>query len=315
MVWCIRLHRNRGGLAGASKVDLAKERSMTTTNTTPSARSIGSTPKTSLNSDGSQQPHKPSHQSDESYRELCVEITTPTLFKTVLLSTLPWDMLATYPLERHQLTKPIPVMVHNQITYCLKPHSITLIHLPPSGVRQQYTWYRQLFSSPGGQGSRSPFVYANDTGDFFLPLGNVVEVSGVGRHERLTNYVWALNISTDPVSLWLVFDYQINMPDGGVGEVGLREIYRNRYNEDHVYEDPFTWYAYNYAPSTGYLQLGGEWDVLKVFDDVDKDWQPENVKELHDAKKWLLGPTLRAYVLNMPPKESPGLRKATVEQP
>ncbi|KAL8829938.1 MAG: hypothetical protein Q9170_005959 [Blastenia crenularia] len=278
-----------------------------------SPRSIGSelytcfeAPTTSLSPKSSRP-----HHSDDSWKELLEEITTPILFKDVLLRTLPWDGLAAYPLNRHQLKEDIPVMVYHDTTYYLRPNYAALLHEPPSGVREPSTWYSQLFSRPDEQEPPEPFFYANPTGDFFLPIGYLVEriCTDAKRQDRLTNYVWALNISTDPVSLWLVFDYETCDADGEASNVELSNIYRNRHNEVHEYL-----YTYDDAPLEGYLHLGGAWDVLKVFEDVERDWEPEQVKELDGVERRLLGPSLRAYALHMPPEYSPGFRKGNVEE-
>ncbi|KAL8900917.1 MAG: hypothetical protein Q9207_005450 [Kuettlingeria erythrocarpa] len=251
-----------------------------------------------------------SRQSEWAWEHLLEAITTPTLFKDVLLRTLPWDGLAGYALRQHQLNDDIPVMVHDHTIYYLRPDIGALDHDPPAGKKEANTFYNQLFSRPDGQKSPWPFVYANSTGDFFLPLGSLVEAPSAesGPEERLTNYVWALNISTDPVSLWLVFEYVTATPDGRDAHVDLRNVYWNQANE--LDELPYT---YDEAPLEGYLKLGGAWDVLKVFDDVERDWQPENPAKLVGDERWELGPSLRAYALKMPPADSPGFHTGKAE--
>ncbi|KAL8927290.1 MAG: hypothetical protein Q9208_002467 [Pyrenodesmia sp. 3 TL-2023] len=252
-----------------------------------------------------------SRRSEQPWENVLEVITTPTLFKNVLLRTLPWDGLAAYPLRQHQLTDDIPVVVHDHKIYYLRPDLAVLDHDPPAGKEEANTFYNQLFYRPDRQESPSPFVYANPTGDFFLPLGSLVEAPSLdtGPEERLTNYVWALNISTDPVSLWLVFDYVTTTPNGEDSHVRLGNVYWNQHNE--LDELPYT---YDEAPVEGYLKLGGAWDLLKVFDDVERDWQPENVVKLDGAERRELGPSLRAYALKMPPKYSPGFRTGKAEK-
>ncbi|KAL8832114.1 MAG: hypothetical protein Q9170_005011 [Blastenia crenularia] len=289
--------------------------------TTLPSRSIGSVPNSSFETSTTspqQLPQPGSHQSDESWKELLlVKITTPTLFKDVLLRTLPWDGLAAYPINQHQLEDDIPVVTDGCKTYCLRPDLTALVHEPPPGVREPDTWYNQLFTRPNPhvQGPSTPFIYAHHAGDFFHPLGNLVECTCTDAglyQERLTNYIWALNISTDPVSLWLVFDYVRYDTDGEPSQVELCKVYWNQHNEFHYHEAPYT---YDNASLEGYLHPGGAWDAFKVFDDVDRDWQPEQVKRLdgESAERWLLGPSLRAYALHMPPKDSPGFRKGNVK--
>ncbi len=108
-----------------------------------------------------------------------------------------------------------------------------------------------------------------------------------------------------PVSLWLVFDYVVEEPTGkDAVTFDLAQVYLDEYNVEYNYG-----YAYENA-SQGYLGLGSAWDVLKVFEDVDEDWQPENprVAQLEGAAKWLLGSTMRAYPMDKPAQSPQRLR-------
>ncbi|KAI4187475.1 MAG: hypothetical protein LQ346_005483 [Caloplaca aetnensis] len=240
---------------------------------------------------------------------LKVEIRTPAVFKNVLLRSLPWDGVSGYPLNRHHLNDDVPIMVHNGKTYHLRPGYAVLMHNTPPGQKGASTWFTQLFYHqrlrPNDKERPSPFCHADRaSGDFFLPLGSFIEAANDVGEKRATNYCWALNISTDPVSLWLVFDYVMVSPRGKDTTIKLSEVYLNEYNEEFNYG-----YAFEKAPQ-GYLGLGSAWDVLKVFDDVDKDWQPENprVPELDGAAKWHLGSTMRAYPLDKPAQSPQRLR-------
>ncbi|KAL9014042.1 MAG: hypothetical protein Q9173_001292 [Seirophora scorigena] len=249
---------------------------------------------------------------------LKVDIRTPAVFKNVLLRTLPWDGVSDYPLNRHHLDDDVPVMVHGSKTYYLRPDYTVLMHDAPPPYRGADTWFVQLFYDQrlraNEQERPSPFCHANRVGgDFFLPLGSFIEAANEEGEKRLTNYCWALNVSTDPVSLWLVFDYVMVTPGGDHATIKLSQVYLNERNEYDHYG-----YAFEKVPQAhGYLGLGGAWDVLKVFDDVDEDWQPENAiaAKLDDAgRRWELGSTMRAYALDKPPVNASRLRYREAEK-
>ncbi|KAI4184063.1 MAG: hypothetical protein LQ346_006181 [Caloplaca aetnensis] len=268
------------------------------------------TPPTSISGDS------PKFQRNDAHRKalLKVDISTPAVFKDVLLRTLPWDGLSAYPLNRHHLNDDVPVMVHNGRTYYLRPGYAVLMHDTPSGHKGASTWFTQLFYNQrlrlNEEERPLPFCYANGatSGDFFLPLGSLIEEAADSKGEkRATNYCWALNISTDPASLWLVFDYVMVSPSGHDTTIELSQIYLNEYNELTNYA-----YAFEEAPQAhGYLGLGSAWDVAKVFDDIDKDWQPAGAKAAKldgPERRWKLGSTMRAYPLEKPPMNASRLR-------
>ncbi|KAL8941829.1 MAG: hypothetical protein Q9216_002007 [Gyalolechia sp. 2 TL-2023] len=248
-----------------------------------------------------------SRRSDPPWKKLLEPITTPTLFKEVLLRTLPWDGVSGYVLHSEWLDDDISVIMYNSKTYYLRPDMDILHHHPPHQQQEADTFYSQLFACPEVN-LTSPFNSANHaSGDFFLPLGSLVETASEKSkgEKRLTNYIWALNISTDPVSLWLVFDYVTADSLDRNTTVDLCEMYPNQRSKDDQ-----LLYIWDRAKPHGYLELRTEWDVLKVFDDIDKDWQPEEprVTKLDAATKYLLGSKMRAYRLVKPPRNSPGLR-------
>lgn len=103
--------------------------------------------------------------------------------------------------------------------------------------------------------------------DSYLPLEYLIEPedgneAGAG---RLTNYVWALNVTTDPVSLWLVYDY-VSQDDLGYDMViDLDKIYLNPRNVRNSCP-----YTYEQVDSP-YFGLEEHWNMLKVLDNLD-DW-------------------------------------------
>ncbi|KAL8647033.1 MAG: hypothetical protein Q9226_006600, partial [Calogaya cf. arnoldii] len=172
----------------------------------------------------------------------------------------------------------IPVLIHNGIKYSLTPNdSVFAFHDDPeprgfSHLRQiEYAITgsrvvgRKAFNPTGVNGAHA-----------FLPLGHLVE----GYQEfgnsvnpgRVTDYVWALDISTKPISLWLIYDYvQI--------QASSRETV--------------------YTALGGFLGFGEAWDVVMVFDNVD-DWHPEDLQKSQPKFSNLhrLGPSLRVYTLD-----------------
>ncbi|KAL8752069.1 MAG: hypothetical protein Q9184_005857 [Pyrenodesmia sp. 2 TL-2023] len=249
---------------------------------------------------------------------LKVNIRIPAVFKNVLLRTLPYDGVSGYPLNRHHLDDDVPVMVHGSKTYYLRPDYTVLMHDAPAPHKGANTWFVQLFYDqrlgPNEQQRLSPFGHADRaSGDFFLPLGSLVETKNDEGEKRLTNYCWALNVSTDPVSLWLVFDYVMVTPSGDDATIEISEVYLNERNELDNYA-----YAFEKVPqAAGYLGLDSAWDVIKVFDNVEEDWQPENAiaAQLDDAeRRWELGSTIRAYALHKPPVNASRLRYFEAEK-
>ncbi|KAL9605306.1 MAG: hypothetical protein Q9179_001480 [Wetmoreana sp. 5 TL-2023] len=126
--------------------------------------------------------------------------------------------------------------------------------------------------------------------DIFVPLGYLIEPHEEG--ERITNYVWALNISTKPKSLWLIYDY-VTIDKGWEDcQASLYEIYWNFPNMCRNH--PYTYEVDN--SSEGFLELGERWDIVQVLDDVDQ-WHPDKPLEQHRDKfrmRERLGESLRA---------------------
>lgn len=78
----------------------------------------------------------------------------------------------------------------------------------------------------------------------FLPLGCLVENGTKPGYEfeRVTNYVAMLNTSTDPISLWLAYDYY---PTVDIEEMRIVQLCDSEYfNPEYYCKDP--------KPSRGY---------------------------------------------------------------
>lgn len=129
-----------------------------------------------------------------------------------------------------------------------------------------------------------------DDGDVFVPLGWVVERhQGSGFH-RVTRYACCINLSTDPVSLWFVYDYCLpdEMRISNVEETGDKgPDPRTCYNDpdwNHSLEGsscPATLYEADRCMTKsssldqtmpGYLEQPHKWDIACVYQDAVNDW-------------------------------------------
>lgn len=114
-------------------------------------------------------------------------------------------------------------------------------------------------------------------GHCFLPLGYLTEFSTKEKSGRLTNYVWAINVTTDPKSLWLIYDYVTQDEMGDEMIANLSTVYMNVHNILNARK-----YTHQKLPSSkrppttrGYLGFEKRWDVIRVFANVDH-WQPDD---------------------------------------
>ncbi|KAL8729153.1 MAG: hypothetical protein Q9166_004892 [cf. Caloplaca sp. 2 TL-2023] len=137
-----------------------------------------------------------------------------------------------------------------------------------------------------------PDIPAGGKIDLFYPLGYLVEPDDADYNGRITNFVWALNLSTEPVSLWLIYDYVWEPYEGEEGLADLEQIYTNWFNYDS--DRPYT-EDYCDLPK-GFLNVGRRWDIVQVYDDIGS-WHPctpeLNKPNFEMAQE--LGPTLRVY--------------------
>ena len=123
-------------------------------------------------------------------------------------------------------------------------------------------------------------------GDEFLALGFMTESSnGV---KRCTKYLYALNVSTKPVSLWLIFDYS-DPRDGEFGHSSTHSFQTP--DQKHVYGAPIFNTCYGQPSFTdetesveearesgqGYMGQGKPWDIALLYKDVQK--VPSNLVE------------------------------------
>lgn len=225
----------------------------------------------------------------------------PAEFKTWILKNLHSESRISGARDSHTICNPsqVPVMVHKNQSYGLLPSIDAFFHhLPAKYGRVEKGHFRQLvYESP--EGYERIFKTTNSAdGDYFVPLGFLVEgpyrdLDTEDAGGRTTNYVWALNVSTTPKSLWLVYDYWNGHDD--MTPIALQCIYRNLINE---WLD-FTGEAISL--SKGFLDLGAPWDIVRVFDDV-KKWKPTKpgkYKPNFDMR-YECGDSLRALLLNLP---------------
>lgn len=119
-------------------------------------------------------------------------------------------------------------------------------------------------------------------GDFFLPLGLLVDEDT----KEITRYVCALNISTNPTSMWLIYDYYGDDENGDAAEYGM------------------------YKDSSSYDREGNliearrnclyEFDIGLLYEDV-SDWAMDRIAT-NVSFQQKLGDGLRARKIH-PPKE------------
>ncbi|KAI4128360.1 MAG: hypothetical protein LQ338_002762 [Usnochroma carphineum] len=149
---------------------------------------------------------------------------SPTEFKK-LMATNFWSWATIIgALYNHAFdSSNIPVMEYKGKIYGLRPSIRTLHHDPGDKIKEVDSGFRQLAQEHSAKSFRS---------DSFIALGHLIEPDNETPSAcRVTNYVWALNVSTDPVSLWLVYDYV------GVNDFGdefitdLSHIYDNDWND------------------------------------------------------------------------------------
>ncbi|KAL8757866.1 MAG: hypothetical protein Q9199_001894 [Rusavskia elegans] len=190
----------------------------------------------------------------------------------------------------------IPVMSYRGQTYRMKPSGDPLRHTTPKGQGPgTMTFFRQI-RQKGGDVFPSSSALKMDPS--FYALGFLVEPSNE-KAGRETNYVWAINISTKPWSLWLIYDYVSWGVYGTKPNNDVRQIYKKTSSAERGLS-----YTYDRLESP-YLGLERDWDMLKVFDDFDS-WDPDNPCRvtLSDAQHECLGPSLRAYQLLNPHKRA-----------
>ncbi|KAL8919374.1 MAG: hypothetical protein Q9208_006827 [Pyrenodesmia sp. 3 TL-2023] len=159
---------------------------------------------------------------------------------------------------------------------------------------QDDTCYIQIRSSgtcaPQLHGYRSRFeknaMAINTEADFFLPLGYLVEHGKDGMFCP-TRYACLLNISTQPMSIWLMYDYVVDC------DIELQ-------NTIAVYDDSIIGEANPELTKAESLLRGS--DIMLLYRDI-TDWVP-NASTYGTAdvtEKCLLGPSTRAFSC-APPK-------------
>lgn len=230
--------------------------------------------------------------------------TTHADFKQFIVDNVERTSDIHHALESHQLSpRDIPVVVHKGKTYSLRTNTGALDHqqqIPDEDENELETYFCQIryADEEDCKSQYSSSEVGKQTGkpDSFLPLGYLIEPDEDDEAGRLTNYVWALNISTDPWSLWLIFDY-LSDDDFEIDcSISLGEFYRNPRNAGKHYHDTLA-----SSPSLG---LKDDWDMLKVLNDI-RDWNPEDpcpfpASDSHPPQHTRLGPSLRAFTLMDP---------------
>ncbi|KAL8903349.1 MAG: hypothetical protein Q9207_003984 [Kuettlingeria erythrocarpa] len=202
--------------------------------------------------------------------------------------------LILYFLETHE-REDFPVLGSGANKFYLAPWTLALLHHRPQGLSPSRAGtdpgLRQLYYRPSESLDEVPFEPINGTPSSFLPLGYLVLADGHGEPGRLTQYAWALNLSSKPMALWLLFDYMSVDFEGNDCAVDLRDIYADE-----------SWDGAQEAVGLSAKQDGsirsmlGHYDAIKVLDSID-DWHINKVAEQPSGstKPQILGPSLRAY--------------------
>ena len=116
------------------------------------------------------------------------------------------------------------------------------------------------------------WVREETAADIFLQLGWLVEKSKDGP-EQMTRYVVALNLSTNPFSMWLIYDYR--QPDD-MGHLYTAKV--PAVGEPDLYMDPVSEVASGKEKEEvretykGYLDRLEPWDLACLYQDAPRDW-------------------------------------------
>ncbi|KAI4193050.1 MAG: hypothetical protein LQ346_004016 [Caloplaca aetnensis] len=182
--------------------------------------------------------------------------------------------------------------------FYLAPWTLALLHHRPQGLLQSKAdtdpSLRQLYYRPFEGSDEVPFEPINGTPSSFLPLGYLVLADVHGEPGRLTQYAWALNLSSKPIALWLLFDYMSVDFEGNECAIDLHDIYADEswggiQGMTHKGEQP--------AGQNGSIRnMLGHYDSIKVLDNID-GWHIDKVVEQPSGstKPQILGQSLRAY--------------------
>ena len=118
------------------------------------------------------------------------------------------------------------------------------------------------------------WVREESAGDNFLQLGWLAEKKNNDGPEQMTRYIVALNLSTNPLSMWLIYDYR--QPDA-LGHLHTANV--PAIGEPDLYMDPVSEAAIGKgkeeAPEkkhNGYLDQLEPWDLACLYPDAPKDW-------------------------------------------
>lgn len=157
---------------------------------------------------------------------------------------------------------------------------------------------REYFVAQDIEQSREPTWTADVTkSDRFIAIGWLVESNQAGFH-RTTNYVCCLNLSTKPMSLWLIYDYRQPDPEQ-VGVVRTADVpdRQSSYNDpawDHEESHTSckstgeaTRECHNKSSllnqkRAGYMEQDAPWDVACLYNDVG-DWPKDEKLATEDA--------------------------------
>ena len=121
-----------------------------------------------------------------------------------------------------------------------------------------------LFRQDLGRSQQDLWIGTKETGDVFLALGWLAEQ--VGASPRLvTRYVCALNLSTNPVSFWLIHDYLRRNDDERLESVDLPSAEGQDSLDGHSGSIPAG------EQKRGFMDRPKPWDIACLYKDAFKD--------------------------------------------
>ncbi|MDI1493382.1 MAG: hypothetical protein OHK93_005170 [Ramalina farinacea] len=156
------------------------------------------------------------------------------------------------------------------------------------------------------------WVGTKDASDIFLALGWLVEQVGA-RSRQVTRYVCALNLSTNPVSFWLVYDYIHEDNDDCLHLLDTPNVKEQGASSDCDDSDSDSISAGGQPPEKrlneqkqGFMSQPEPWAIACLYKDAFQDWPQDSASlKLQSAPTSLMicghpQPDLRATRIEPP---------------
>ena len=129
------------------------------------------------------------------------------------------------------------------------------------------------------------WIRKDDAGDQFLAMGWLVEDKVDDAHgAQTTRYVCALNISTNPISMWLIYDYRLPDDDNhlhtsSVPTMADQNFYLSPIDDSQVTSNTTTAPAVTTGKkglhkdvNNGYMGQPEPWDIACLYPDATRQW-------------------------------------------